>query len=130
MSLLAYLPFSCLHIEQRVYHAPALWAYGSVVSFKTRAEMIRQAASAYFNTRKAKQSTFSKKLGSLINEYIAYSGRRNEIAHGFLKNVLLLSVKPRKVIDAGQSASTYCPLFSTQRNSRTRLSPIDIYHQI
>jgi hypothetical protein len=59
---------------------PAVRAYGSVVSFNGRCEMLRSAAEAYFaeHPHKGLETDFR----SLIGECQSYSARRNEIAHG------------------------------------------------
>jgi hypothetical protein len=58
--------------------------------------MIREAAAAYFKTRKQRQSAFGLRLKPLIDEYLAYSNRRNEIAHGSVKKVFLTERKSKK----------------------------------
>lgn len=60
--------------------APAVRAYGSVVSFNGRCKMLRSAAEAYFaeHPHKGLETDFR----SLIAECQSYSARRNEIAHG------------------------------------------------
>jgi hypothetical protein len=68
--------------RKAVYQAPAIRAYGTVISFPGRCEMLRSAASAFFRGRPKKASRFSKQFDSLINECLGFSARRNEIAHG------------------------------------------------
>jgi hypothetical protein len=63
------------------FWAPAVQAYGSVISFKGRSDMIRMAAVSYFRKRKAKQS-LRDRLQKLLAESLRFSERRNEIAHG------------------------------------------------
>jgi hypothetical protein len=65
-----------------IHHDPAIRAYGTVVSYRGRCEMLRAAADAYFHHRKKKRAAFEKRLHSLINECQAFSDRRNEIVHG------------------------------------------------
>lgn len=72
-----------------IFWKPAIQAYGSIVSFKSRCEMLRVAAQAFFSTRKkasATQETFKR----LISEASNYSGRRNEIAHGQVSEMKLV----------------------------------------
>jgi hypothetical protein len=64
------------------HQAPAIRAYGVVASHKTRCEMLKAAAAAYFLRRKAKRAAFEKRFNSLINECSKFAARRNEIAHG------------------------------------------------
>ena len=60
---------------------PAVQAYGSIASFKSRCEMVRVAADAFFDTRKSLEVA-KPRLKTLMTEAGQYSGRRNEIAHG------------------------------------------------
>lgn len=82
--------------QRRTYHAPAMRAYGSVVSFKSRSEMLRLAAEAYFSKRNTKRAAFSARLDDLLGEYNEYSNRRNEIAHGCVKRVFLTKRKTKR----------------------------------
>jgi hypothetical protein len=75
--------------QQRTYHAPAVRAYGCIISFKSRAEMLRMAGTAYFDKRKTKKDSFERGFKNIIKEYSAYSDRRNEIAHGCVKSVFV-----------------------------------------
>lgn len=68
--------------RKTTYHAPAIRAYGTVVSYAGRCEMLRAAADAYFLRRKKQRAEFEGKLNSLINECLQFAARRNEIAHG------------------------------------------------
>jgi hypothetical protein len=74
--------------KRKPYLAPAIRAYGTVVSFRGRADMLRAAAAAYFLTRKPKATSFEDQLGVLLKEYLGFADRRNEIAHG---TVLMLN---------------------------------------
>jgi hypothetical protein len=51
--------------------------------------MLRVAAEAYFDTRPKHNVQFDGRLRGLLNEYLNYSNRRNEIAHGAVKNVFM-----------------------------------------
>jgi hypothetical protein len=62
-------------------HQPAIRAYGSVISFRSRQEMVGAAAQGFFH-RAAKDDPTVKRFGSLMFEAGGFSGRRNEIAHG------------------------------------------------
>jgi hypothetical protein len=68
--------------RRSIHHAPAIRAYGTVVSYRARCEMLRAAADAFFHNRKKKRDAFEGRLRSLINECQAFSDRRNEIVHG------------------------------------------------
>jgi len=59
---------------------PARRAYGSVISFRGRKDLIDAAAKAVFFGKPNVE--LSKKLKSLINEIKNFATRRNEIAHG------------------------------------------------
>jgi hypothetical protein len=61
--------------QQRLHQAPAIRAYGCVVSVKTRCEMLRVAAEAYFETRPKHKVQFDGRLRGLLKEYLAYSDR-------------------------------------------------------
>ena len=73
--------------KKSVLWVPAIRAYGSIVSFTARCEMLRQASLPYFHTRNKKKLQFEDKFKSLINEVLQYAGRRNEIAHGQVTKV-------------------------------------------
>ncbi len=75
--------------QRRTYHAPAVRAYGSVVSFKSRAEMLSAAAMAYFSKRTTKRAAFEARFNEALKLYKAFSDRRNDIAHGCLQRVFL-----------------------------------------
>ena len=62
----------------------AIRAYGSVIAFRGRSEMVKAAASAYFHENPNRLS--QKRLSDLLNLAGRYSARRNEIAHGLLTN--------------------------------------------
>ena len=60
---------------------PAIRAYGSVLSFRARADMLLAAATAYFHTR-PKKNFLKPQFTKLLEECRSYAARRNEIAHG------------------------------------------------
>lgn len=64
------------------YWTPAIQAYGSIISFKSRCDMLRAAAKSFFHVKKTKKAEFETLFDALIEEANNYSGRRNEIAHG------------------------------------------------
>ena len=66
--------------RKSTYHAPAIRAYGTVISYPGRCEMLKAAAEAYFLRRKSKRDAWENKLNSLVNESVNFSARRNEIA--------------------------------------------------
>lgn len=74
---------------RRAYHAPAVQAFGCVTSVKTKGDMLRLAATAYFQKRKTKQAAFQRQFSQAVNEYVAYSNTRNDIAHGCVQRVFL-----------------------------------------
>jgi hypothetical protein len=59
---------------------PAIRAYGSVASSRTRVEMVRSAALAYLRSRPSDKA--NELLNAVLNEVNSASARRNEIAHG------------------------------------------------
>jgi hypothetical protein len=60
--------------------APAVRAYGSIMTARGRAEMLEAAGIAYFynNPKDQVESEFS----SVLQHYRGFSARRNDIAHG------------------------------------------------
>ena len=74
----------------QTHHSPAIRAYGTVVSFRSRCEMISAASIGYFHRRKKKSSAFSQKLNRLMSECAKFSARRNEIAHGHVSEVFYI----------------------------------------
>src|ERR1700730_9509767 len=76
------------------FWSPAIQAYGSIASFKSRCDMIRIAADAYFSTRKniADRKKHFKELLDLAGNY---SARRNEIAHGKVSEVFWYDERKR-----------------------------------
>ena len=61
-------------------NTPARRAYGSVVSFQGRKQMLEAAAEAYFASRPNHQ--MSHRVTDLLKKAENFSARRNEIAHG------------------------------------------------
>jgi hypothetical protein len=66
-------------------HQPAIRAYGSVISFRSRVEMVSAAAQAFFH--REPNSEIQKQFGRLMEESNGYAGRRNDIAHGRVQYV-------------------------------------------
>jgi hypothetical protein len=62
-------------------HEPAIRAYASVISFKSRQGMVGAAADAYFH-KAGKDEPLKSQIGSLIDEIGGHAERRNDIAHG------------------------------------------------
>jgi len=75
----------------------ALRAYGSVVSFASRSEIVETAGKAFFNERRRTlndreantrvleyEKNVSMELGPLLKELRIFCARRNEIAHGIV----------------------------------------------
>lgn len=78
LQLSAYFGFFCGGHDPII----ARRAYGCVISFQGRAEMLRAAAEAYFN--RYSDDDLSKRFSDLVNSTNRYSARRNEIAHGIV----------------------------------------------
>lgn len=55
-------------------------AYGSVISFSGRSEMLRRASEAYFHSRPGHQ--MQDRFDKILDRAGKFSPRRNEIAHG------------------------------------------------
>jgi hypothetical protein len=58
--------------------------------------MLRAAATAYFERRKAKKDTFEQEFRRLMKEYESYSDRRNDIAHGTVKQAFVTEKRTNK----------------------------------
>jgi hypothetical protein len=61
-------------------HDPAIRAFGSVLTFKGRQEMVCAAKEAFFY--RAPKDPLVKHFGDLNEEAGGFAGRRNDIAHG------------------------------------------------
>jgi hypothetical protein len=72
--------------------APAIRAYGTVVSFRARAAMVDAAAKAYLLQQS--DSGWSKTWTDLLEELTGFADRRNDIAHGSAE--LLYDLKEEK----------------------------------
>jgi hypothetical protein len=70
-------------LSPALYYLPIERAYGSVMSFSGRKEMVQAAAEALFY--KFPDPVAEKDLAKLIDLAGKFSGRRNEIAHGIVK---------------------------------------------
>jgi hypothetical protein len=95
--------------------APAIRAYGSVITFRGRADLIRAAAEVHFMLfpNEALQKTFNSFVNQLTNHACA---RRNEIAHGIVRPFV-------SVID-GKTTRTFClfpPYYAANKNEIDRI---------
>jgi len=63
---------------------PATRAYGSVLTFRGRAEMVEAASEAYFFS--TPDSEPEPELNEVLKEARNYATRRNEIAHGIVRS--------------------------------------------
>jgi hypothetical protein len=75
--------------HKRAYLAPAIRAYGTITSAATRKEMLVNAGEAYFASRPTKAQTFKVEFNQLMQAYIDFASRRNDIAHGLVQRVFL-----------------------------------------
>jgi hypothetical protein len=75
--------------HKRAYLAPAIRAYGTITSAATRKEMLVNAGEAYFAKRPAKAQSFKAEFTELMQAYIDFASRRNDIAHGLVQRVFL-----------------------------------------
>ena len=72
---------------------PAQRAYGAIMTYRGRADMVKAAFAAFMNnklryepeTDKALAKQISDEFSALVNRSNKYSPRRNEIAHGFVQ---------------------------------------------
>ena len=74
--------------RRRLYFAPAVRAYGCIISTKSKNDMLREAAKAFFSTRKTK-SHFVADFEQVMADYLNFANRRNEIAHGSVQRVFI-----------------------------------------
>ena len=81
---------------KRTYLAPAVRAYGAIISVRSKGEMLRLAAESYFERRRAKQASFRDTFNERLKEYREFSNRRNDIAHGCLKSVFVTEQTTKK----------------------------------
>jgi hypothetical protein len=65
---------------------PAERAYGSVVMFRGRKEMVEATADAFFFLRPETGTNFHSALKKLLLDGLNFAPRRNEIAHGVLRH--------------------------------------------
>jgi hypothetical protein len=68
--------------------APAIRAYGSVMSFNGRAEMVVEAGRCFFHGyRDDRTCPFESHFEPFVKECKGWSGRRNDLAHGRVGHV-------------------------------------------
>jgi hypothetical protein len=67
-------------------HDPAIRAFGSVLTFKGRQEMVCAAKESFF-LKAAVHEPLVKQFGELNEEAGGFAGRRNEIAHGRVQSL-------------------------------------------
>jgi hypothetical protein len=60
--------------------APALRAYGSVITARGRADMLQAAGEAHFFSNQAPQ--LESDFKAVLRSYRGFAGRRNDVAHG------------------------------------------------
>jgi hypothetical protein len=78
---------------------PATRAYGSVLTFRGRAEMVEAASEAYFFS--TPDSELEPELNEVLKEARNYATRRNEIAHGIVRSFEVpdgIMIVPRLVV--------------------------------
>jgi len=68
---------------------PAIRAYGAVLTFRGRAEMMEAAAEAYFFEHP--QEKLQRDMKNLLTAAKGFAARRNEIAHGIVRNRMVPS---------------------------------------
>jgi hypothetical protein len=99
--------------------AAAIRAYGSVITFRGRADLIRAAAEVHFRLfpNDALAKTFNTFVNQLTNNA---SPRRNEIAHGI--------VRPYVSVVDGKTTRTFClfpPYYAANKNELERIEMRD-----
>jgi hypothetical protein len=90
-------------------------AYGSVLTFRGRSDMIKAAAQTYFLEKP--NPPLQAKLRSLQNLADKYSPRRNEIAHGIVRQYFMVTAEHRG------TGYVLCPSdYSTNKTALTFLT--------
>jgi hypothetical protein len=81
--------FAFLVGAPREWHeiAPAVRAFGVVISFPTRCDMITTAGKAFFHLH-TEVTPYEKHISDALSEAREFSNRRNEIAHGVVREVV------------------------------------------
>ena len=72
----------------RPFEEPAIRAYGSVISFNGRTEMLEAASRGYFHNKKTPTAELEKNFRALLTECKGFAGRRNDFAHGRVEFLL------------------------------------------
>ena len=99
-------------------------AYGAVISFNGRNELLSSAAEAYFYTRPAHK--MEKRFDDLRKLTKKYSPRRNEIAHGLVQQIALDTPRPpgMDAVTHFKQTTRYLllpPEYATNKNTLTPL---------
>ena len=88
--------FSVFTSKDGVDYQPAVRAFGVVNNVMLRADMIKQAAEAHFHIFESISDLWPAldahkiDLKRLLRSYKGWSGRRNDVAHGFVQEVFLI----------------------------------------
>lgn len=98
--------------------SPAMRAYGTVVTFRGRKDMILAASEAYFMQRK---SGLQAELKSFVNRCANFASRRNDIAHGVIKNIELIADIPG--LPGGIPDNTWYLVPPNYNSNKIRLLP-------
>jgi hypothetical protein len=104
--------------------APAIRAYGSVIAFRGRADLVRNAAEVHFML--FPDERLEKRFSAFINQLTKHAAaRRNEIAHGI--------VKPYASMVDGKPTRTFAlfpPYYAANKNELERIEVRDGGHQV
>jgi hypothetical protein len=103
---------------------PAERAYGAVLTFRGRAEMIEAAAQAYFFERP--DADLEKELNGCLEAAKGFSPRRNEIAHGVVRELSILGtpiVIPGQIFFRPSISNGFAVLPSQYATNKTKLAP-------
>lgn len=105
-------------IDSEDNNAAASRAYGSVLTFRGRADMVRAAAEVHFSL--FPDPEVERKFDAFVNELTNHAcARRNEIAHGVVRSAATLITK-----DDGTVARHYClypPYYAANKNRLNRM---------
>jgi hypothetical protein len=86
------------------------WAYGAVRTFEGRLDMLRKISTAYFSCadQNPEMAKLQEEIKVLVNKKCKGAGeRRNEIAHGVVKQVINFADPAKRVIDFSNPNKTY-----------------------
>ena len=101
--------------------SPATRAYGTVATFRGRKEMVSAAAQSYFFEKEHKGRL--AEIKSFLNSCSDWSARRNEIAHGVVRQIIL---ETHPLFQEELTDLTYYLIPANYNSNKVRLIPRDL----